>query len=191
MSNKDELKFTYRFLDLLGARLSPGTYGSLSFLKMAGKAVRLWKNEILQSLARHSSILAPFNSRIIRPQLHRWRGVKVGQKVFIGSDVILEGAYPEKVIIGNGVLLANRVQVLCHNRDLSTYSRGVKISDIGYTVKQTIIEDDAIVMINACILTGVRVGKGAVIAAGSVVTKDVEPYTLVAGIPAKFIKRFV
>jgi len=52
-----------------------------------------------------------------------------------------------------------------------------------------IIEDDVLIGANAVILEGVRVGKGAVVAAGSVVTQDVEPYVVVAGSPAKVIKR--
>ena len=52
-----------------------------------------------------------------------------------------------------------------------------------------IIEDDVLIGANAVILEGVRIGKGAVVAAGSVVTKDVEPETVVAGTPAKPIKR--
>jgi 2,3,4,5-tetrahydropyridine-2-carboxylate N-succinyltransferase len=51
-----------------------------------------------------------------------------------------------------------------------------------------IIEDNVLVGANAVILEGVRIGKGAVVAAGSVVTKDVEPDTVVAGIPARVIK---
>jgi 2,3,4,5-tetrahydropyridine-2-carboxylate N-succinyltransferase len=52
-----------------------------------------------------------------------------------------------------------------------------------------IIEDNVLIGANAVILEGVRVGKGAVVAAGSVVTRDVEPGVVVAGTPAKFIKR--
>lgn len=52
-----------------------------------------------------------------------------------------------------------------------------------------IIEDDVVIGANAVILEGVRVGKGAVVAAGAVVTKDVPPYTVVAGVPAKVIKQ--
>jgi len=51
-----------------------------------------------------------------------------------------------------------------------------------------VIEDDVVIGANCVILEGVRVGKGAVIAAGSVVTKDVEPNTVVAGSPAKIVK---
>ena len=51
-----------------------------------------------------------------------------------------------------------------------------------------IIEDDVWIGSGAVILDGVRVGKGAVVAAGAVVTKDVEPFTVVGGVPAVFIK---
>jgi 2,3,4,5-tetrahydropyridine-2,6-dicarboxylate N-acetyltransferase len=52
-----------------------------------------------------------------------------------------------------------------------------------------VIEDDVLIGANAVVLEGVKVGKGAVIAAGSVVVKDVEPNAVVAGIPAKFLKK--
>jgi 2,3,4,5-tetrahydropyridine-2,6-dicarboxylate N-succinyltransferase len=52
-----------------------------------------------------------------------------------------------------------------------------------------IIEDNVLVGANAVVLEGVRVGKGSVVAAGSVVTRDVEPDSVVAGIPARFIKK--
>lgn len=52
-----------------------------------------------------------------------------------------------------------------------------------------IIEDHVLVGANAVVLEGVRVGKGAVVAAGSIVTRDVEPETVVAGIPARFVKK--
>ncbi|HLU90186.1 MAG TPA: DapH/DapD/GlmU-related protein, partial [Cyclobacteriaceae bacterium] len=52
-----------------------------------------------------------------------------------------------------------------------------------------IIEDDVWITMNCMIMKGVKIGKGAVIAAGAVVTRDVEPYTVVGGVPAKLIKR--
>ena len=52
-----------------------------------------------------------------------------------------------------------------------------------------IIEDDVLIGANAVVLEGVKVGKGSVVAAGSVVVKNVEPYTVVAGVPAKEIKK--
>ena len=58
-------------------------------------------------------------------------------------------------------------------------------------VSPTIIEDDAWIGVNVIILKGLTIGKGAIIGAGSVVTKNVPPMTLVAGNPAKVIKELV
>ncbi len=55
--------------------------------------------------------------------------------------------------------------------------------------KPIVIEDDVWITMNCMILKGVRIGKGSVVAAGSVVTKDVQPYTAVGGVPAKIIKK--
>jgi acetyltransferase-like isoleucine patch superfamily enzyme len=52
-----------------------------------------------------------------------------------------------------------------------------------------IVEDDVVIGANVVILEGIKVGKGAVIAAGSVVIKDVEPYSVMVGIPAKLLKK--
>jgi acetyltransferase-like isoleucine patch superfamily enzyme len=54
--------------------------------------------------------------------------------------------------------------------------------------KITIVESEAWIGQRSIILAGVNIGRGAVVAAGSVVTKDVAPYTIVAGVPARFIK---
>ncbi len=187
---KVKLSFTYKLLKKMGFHLSPETYGDIRFFNMLFKVIRYWKNEILQSIARHCVFLAPINSRFLRPMLQRWRGVKVGKNVFIGLDVLIDSVYPENVYIGNGVRLLNKVQIVAHDRDLNKYNKTVKISELPYRIKKTIIEDDASIMINSIVLAGVRIGKGAIVAAGSVVTRDVEPYTMVAGVPAKIIKRF-
>ncbi len=190
MKKTHEYSITFRILRSLGISLSPRSYGNMSFGKLLGKTLVYWKNEILQSIARHSMLLAPLNARTLRPMLHRWRGVHVGKRVIIGTDVIIDSVYPHKIHLGDGAILTNRVMVLAHNRDLNHYHPDIKIQDLGYIVRDTIIEEEASIMIGATILTGVRVGKGAVVAAGSIVNKDVRPYTMVAGIPAREIKQF-
>jgi acetyltransferase-like isoleucine patch superfamily enzyme len=191
-TNKQTYSFTYRLLKKMGIHLSPVTYGQINPFSVFAKSIIYWKNEMLHNIARHSVIIspAPLSARVIRPLLHKWRGVNLGKNVFIGTDVFIDCTYPKKIHIGNGVYLNNRVQVMAHYRDLNTYGREVKISDLGYKVLDTYIEDNASIMVGSIVLAGVRVGEGAIVAAGSVVTKDVEPYTLVGGIPAKFIKKF-
>ena len=62
------------------------------------------------------------------------------------------------------------------------------MKDQGVEKKEVIIEDDCWLAANSIILAGVTIGKGSVVAAGSVVTDHVAPYSVVAGVPAKFIK---
>jgi Acetyltransferase (isoleucine patch superfamily) len=63
-----------------------------------------------------------------------------------------------------------------------------KIGDVAETKGKIIVDDDVWIGIGAIILSGVTIGRGAVVGAYSVVTKDVEPYAIVAGNPARFIR---
>lgn len=187
-----EYSFTYRLLRKLGVHLSPVKYGDINPLQLIGKALRIWKNEILQKLAKDGVILtpAPLNVRVIRPMLHRWRGVEVGKNVSIDQEVIFDSVYPEKIHLADGCIIANGVQIVVHKRDFSKYQKGDNVNDLGYIITDTYIGKGATVGIGAIILGGVRIGDGAVVAAGALVTKDVEPYTMVAGTPAKLIRKF-
>ena len=66
--------------------------------------------------------------------------------------------------------------------------RDTPITRQGHTAEPIVIEDDVWIASNSVILKGVHIGKGAVVAAGSIVTKDVPPYAVVAGVPARQIK---
>ena len=66
--------------------------------------------------------------------------------------------------------------------------RDLPIMEQGTTYAPVVIEDNVWIGVNVTILPGVTVGKGSVIGAGAVVTKDVEPFTVVGGVPAKKVK---
>ena len=189
---KKNTTLTYRLIRAVGIYLSPEKYGHFRVGTFIYKALRLWKNEVLHKIARNSVWLspAPLSARLIRPMLHRWRGVNVGKDVFIGLEVMFDSVYPERISIGNGCIITNRVHFLAHNRDMKGYGPHVRIKDCGYIVKDIVIEDDVVIGIDSIILPGVRIGKGAVVAAGSLVNKDVAPYTMVGGVPAKVLKEF-
>jgi acetyltransferase-like isoleucine patch superfamily enzyme len=121
------------------------------------------KNRILQYLAQ---IVPGGNS--IRVRLHRARGVRIGKDVRIGYDTILETSMPQLITLEDGVILSVRVTVMAHFWGVN----GVRI------------EKDAFIGPGAIILPSVVIGHGAVVAAGSVVTKSVPPMTLVQGNPA-------
>jgi len=98
-------------------------------------------------------------------------------KVIIGSNTnIQSGVYiPPGVRIGSNVFIGPRV-VFTNDR----YPPSGRIAEI-------VIEDDVVIGANVTIVAGVKIGRGAVIAAGAVVTRSVEPYTVVAGVPARKI----
>jgi acetyltransferase-like isoleucine patch superfamily enzyme len=126
-------------------------------------------NRVLHLLARFLP-----GARSVRPWLHRLRGVKVGEGVFIGDDVYLENEYPEAVEIKNGVAISVRAIILTHTHT-HTHRRGSG---------RVVIEKDAFIGPNTVIATSgdrtLRIGEGAVIGAGVVVTRDVPAYVFVA-----------
>lgn len=85
-----------------------------------------------------------------------------------------------------GITIQNSVSI-SHNVSIITGSHDVQSPIFMGVFKPIIIEDYVWIGANATILQGVTLGKGAVISAGAVVTKDVEPYNIVAGVPAKTI----
>jgi len=105
-------------------------------------------------------------------------GITIGNHCVIGNDGFLDGR--EGIVIGNDVVLSMGVWIwtLQHDPQSSTFD------SVGGPV---IIEDYAWVSSRVTILPGVRIGKGAVVAANALVTKDVAPYAIVGGVPAKVI----
>ena len=87
------------------------------------------------------------------------------------------------ITIGNDVFIGPKVNLITINHDPNPENRSATYG------RPIVIEDKAWIGINSTILPGVRIGYGAIVGAGSVVTKDVPPMTIVAGNPAKFIKK--
>lgn len=111
-----------------------------------------------------------------------------GNKITIGSGArINENVYLEKVTLGNDVLIAPNVAILSRMHEFSSLE--VPISQQGYrTEKEVVVGNDVWIGRNVVVMPGVSIGEGAIVGAGSVVTKDVEPFTIVGGVPATFIR---
>lgn len=124
------------------------------------------------------------------------RHVRMGDQVYVGKDVHIEA----NCRIGNYCLIANRVAIVGrHDHDFSAVGFPVRFSPwVGsrrlpsrYADEEAVIEDDVWLGYATIVLTGVTVGQGSVVAAGSVVTRDIPAYSIAAGVPAKVIgKRF-
>lgn len=104
--------------------------------------------------------------------------ITIGQGTIIGDNIFLDGR--EKLIIGDHVDIASQVMILNSEHDIN--------SEDFHTVCESVeIGDYVFIGPRAIILPGVKVRKGAVVAAGAVVTKDVEEYKIVGGVPAGII----
>jgi acetyltransferase-like isoleucine patch superfamily enzyme len=128
------------------------------------------------------------------PRLWAPGRITIGNGVYIGKDVFIE----TNCEIGNYCLIANRVAIVGRcDHDFRTVGTPVRFSPwIGGKLAAkdlpdecAVIEDDVWLGYGAIVLSGVRIGRGAIVAAGSVVTKDVVPYDVVAGNPARAIGR--
>ena len=106
------------------------------------------------------------------------RNISIGEDSIIGEGVVLDGR--DKLNIGNHVDIASEVMIYNSEHD---------IDDPNFLAKNApvLIEDYVFIGPRAIILPGVKIGKGAVVAAGAVVTKDVPPFAIVGGVPAKII----
>lgn len=144
---------------------------------------------LLRLTAKLGKFLArffPLNS--VRVWGLRMCGYKVGKNVYIGPDLIVASILGSKdcmLEIGDRVAIGPRATIV-----LSSDANWSKLTDIVYPIRDKVtIKNDAWVGTGAIILPGVKIGEMSIVGAGAVVTKDVEPFTVVAGVPAKIIKK--
>lgn len=124
----------------------------------------------------------------IRPLTWRMLGAKVGTGCGFGYGIYLDVPNMKRLIVGNDVAISSEVLLLFHRKNLSYYFKGMSRTEIPMLEDNIIIEDHVQIGMRSVIMPGITIGKGAVVGANSVVTKDVPPYTIVAGQPAKIIK---
>ncbi|XQD01907.1 DapH/DapD/GlmU-related protein [Bacillus subtilis] len=110
----------------------------------------------------------------------------ITQIIMMGASINIGSVIGEGTMIDMNVVLGGRATVgkNCHIGAGSVLAGVIEPP----SAKPVVIEDDVVIGANAVVLEGVTVGKGAVVAAGAIVVNDVEPYTVVAGTPAKKIK---
>jgi acetyltransferase-like isoleucine patch superfamily enzyme len=124
-----------------------------------------------------------------RCRLERLRGVKIGKHVFLGGGNVLDRVRPDLITIEDYVSLAGGVYILTHSNP--TTPLRILLGEKYHVLAPVHINRGAWVAVNVVILPGVTIGENSIIAAGSVVTKNVPPYTIVGGSPAKVIKEIV
>lgn len=114
--------------------------------------------------------------------LAKGKNVKIGFNCHINENVFIQGAF-----IGNNVLIAPNVSILSVSH--KHQSTEIPIVNQGETLPNPpTIEDDVWLGRNVVVMPGIVIGKGSIIGAGAVVTKNVVPYSIMGGVPAKLIK---
>lgn len=122
------------------------------------------------------------------PMFPHWRayvlrlgGVNIQPGAMVYSNVGIDSVFPDCIYVGTRVRITAGTKILTHYLDPNQ-------SGVHFRKGEVHIEDDAFIGVNTCICSSVTIGKGAIVGAGSVVTKDIPPYQVWAGNPARYIK---
>lgn len=185
---QDNLSVTYRILRALGFNYSEEEYGQVSLWRVIKQFFGNIRRKFLQSMMDWV-ILEPFLPRKLRPFLLKRIGCKVGKDVFVGDYVRIDLNHSDLIEIEDGVHIASGCRILCHQRDLSNYYVGDDYSTLGYNLGKVHLCKGCLVAMDSFLFPGVTIGEGAIVGAGSLVTKDVPPWTIAAGRPAKVVKK--
>jgi acetyltransferase-like isoleucine patch superfamily enzyme len=108
----------------------------------------------------------------------------MGKDVCLGYDLVLETEYPERIWMGDNVEINMRSTLIAHFGEIEIQPKGPGLEGISI-----LLEDDVFIGPGVIVLPNVVLGRGSTIAAGSVVTKNVPPMTLVQGNPAVPVAR--
>lgn len=127
------------------------------------------------------------NVRIsVNNEFHNTQKIVLGDNIYIGTNCVFHAI--GGIEIGSGSILANYIEIITFNHNYDGIDLQSLPYDKKYIKEQVIIEENVWVGSHSLILPGITIGEGAVIGMGSVVTKDVPPFAVVGGNPAKIIK---
>ncbi len=146
------------------------------YLHACPKGIDIGSNTIVM----HGAVLHVYNFRGL-PNA----GIKIGSDSLIGEYTVIRGQ--GGVTIGNRVYTSPFTQILAVNHVFDDPDR--PFIEQGITAEGITVEDDVWLGAGAILTDGVRVGHHSIVAAGAVVTRDVEPFSVVGGIPARLISR--
>ena len=159
------------------------------FLKLANSLPRSHRSDrrlrpyLLAKAGVDISDSTVWNAIEIRP-IGAASRITIGQGCFINSGVRFECAPEVTIKIGNRVQIGSRCSFETMNHSIVLLEKNKR----GGFPKSIVIEDDVWLAARVIVLPGVRIGRGSVVAAGAVVAKDVPPFTLVGGVPARKIR---
>lgn len=112
--------------------------------------------------------------------------IQLGKNSHINQYCCIWASTNSRIILGDNLLMGPGVKMFSSNHGTS---KDKILNQQEWAEKDIVVGNDVWIGANAVLVPGVKIGDGAIVAAGAVVTKDIEPYTIAGGIPAKTIKR--
>ena len=164
-------------------------YGHISVFGFLMLIFKGCSNRFLFTHSVKSYLLDPINKNRIRPGIWKRLGCDIGKgRHIIGHNVVLDFGNPERMHLGDNVVISNGVSILCHKRDVLTYKKGVNAKHLPFKYEDVTIGNGCQIGLNCTILSGVTIGEGSIIGSCSLVTKDIPAWSIAVGSPAKVVK---
>lgn len=182
---KNVIKWSNRIANIINTYIFKIKYAPFVYLELGAVVEKGVKIRFLNINNSSIRLVLRKNSRIKRNVIIQGSGYfELGENSYIGSYSVV--GVNKKIIIGKNVMISDNVSI----RDTDHKFDKINVPMIfqGIDTDKIFIEDDVWIGHGVIITKGVKIGKGAIVAAGAVVTKDVPPYTVVGGVPAKIIK---
>lgn len=190
----------YRFLLALAQKTENARIHYNSQFLVLGNGSRLYSEASVQNIGGDKNSIVVGENTHIRGELltMKYGGkITIGDYCYIGQGCRIWSG--ENIRIGSNVLISHNVNIidtnsheLHHEERAEGYKNmllhGHPASKGSIKTAQIVVEDNAWISFNCTVLSGVTIGKGAIVGANSLVVDDVEPFTIVAGNPAKVIR---
>lgn len=186
---KEKLSLMFRILRGLGFNYSEEEYGHVSLWGVVKRVHKTYRDSFLSKYVMNSWLLSPFLPRRVRPWVLKKYGCHIGKGCFIGDNVRIDAGHADMITLEDSVSIAGGTRLLCHQRDFSDYCVGDDYMKLGYTIKPIVLKKGCLIGMESFVLPGVTVGEGAIVGAGSLVTKDIPAWTVATGRPAKVVKQ--
>ena len=173
----------------MGLNYSEEEYGQVTLWQVIKRVLKTYRDAFLLKYMMDSWLLSPIEPRKLRPWVLRKIGCHVGKDVFVGDHVIVDSGHADLIYIEDHAHIAGGTRLLCHQRDLSNYCIDDDYAKLGYILKPIYLKKGSLVGMESFVMPGVTIGEGAIVGAGSLVTKDVPAWTIATGRPAKVVKQ--
>ena len=183
-----EISMTFKVLRACGFNYSEEAYGDVTISKLLGKVFGNMYKKRLEKMM-DLPILQPINPRGLRPWILKCFGCQVGKGCFIGEYVRIDLGHADMITLEDNVSIASGSRLLCHQRDFSDYCVGDDYMQLGYVVKPIVLKKGCLIGMDSFVMPGVTIGEGAVVGAGSMVTKDIPDWCVADGRPAKVVRQ--